>query len=385
MFKKNASVAYFPIGRFVSTTDGTEVTTGTPTGTYSKDGTEGTLSGTIAYKSTAKEWGITGLTGTEMNGDVIGLNFTLAGAVPIHYTIRTTTKLVSELVDAPAVATDGSLQVTLKSGTHTGAVIPTVTTVGTLTTYTGNTPQTGDSFARIGVAGAGLTALGDTRIANLDAAVSTRSTYAGGDTAGTTTLLSRLTSGRATLLDNLDAAISTRSTYAGADTSGTTTLLSRLTSGRAALLDNLDAAVTSRMATFAYTAPPTAAAIATAVWTTTTASDFATASSPGKILATQLGGAFTTTASSVFTTASLANAPSGGGGGGGGGVTLAELQDELDTRYVTTTNISAMAATLAGNLTENASHTTSSFTDIGGSTPRVTSVQTATTRTVTVN
>jgi hypothetical protein len=34
--------------------------------------------------------------------------------------------------------------------------------------------QTGDSFARIGAAGAGLTALGDARIANLDAAVSTR-------------------------------------------------------------------------------------------------------------------------------------------------------------------------------------------------------------------
>ena len=41
----------------------------------------------------------------------------------------------------------------------------------------------------IGVAGAGLTALGDTRLANLDAAISTRSTYAGADTAGTTTLL----------------------------------------------------------------------------------------------------------------------------------------------------------------------------------------------------
>lgn len=66
----------------------------------------------------------------------------------------------------------------------------------TVTTYTGNTPQTGDSFARlgapvgaslsadiaaveaqtddIGVAGAGLTALGDARLANLDAAVTTR-------------------------------------------------------------------------------------------------------------------------------------------------------------------------------------------------------------------
>lgn len=44
----------------------------------------------------------------------------------------------------------------------------------TVTTYTGNTVQTGDAFARVGAAGAGLTALGDTRIANLDAATSSR-------------------------------------------------------------------------------------------------------------------------------------------------------------------------------------------------------------------
>ena len=84
---------------------------------------------------------------------------------------------------------------------------------------------------------------------NLDAAVSSRSTYAGADTSGTTTLLTRLTSTRAGLLDNLDAAVSTRSTYAGADTSGTTVLLGRLTATRAGYLDNLtnlDAAVTSR-------------------------------------------------------------------------------------------------------------------------------------------
>lgn len=62
--------------------------------------------------------------------------------------------------------------VVLSGVTHTGAVIPTVSAV------TGHTPQTGDSFARIGAAGAGLTALGDTRIANLDATISSRSSTA---------------------------------------------------------------------------------------------------------------------------------------------------------------------------------------------------------------
>lgn len=54
-----------------------------------------------------------------------------------------------------------------------------VVLVDTVTTYTGNTPQTGDNFARIGAAGAGLTALGDARIVNLDATVSSRLATAG--------------------------------------------------------------------------------------------------------------------------------------------------------------------------------------------------------------
>lgn len=86
-------------------------------------------------------------------------------------------------------------------------------------------------------------------------------TNAPSDSSGVTTLLARLTNTRAGLLDNLDAAISSRSTYAGADTAGTTTLLSRLSGARALLLDNLDAAISSRLATAGYTAPPTAAAI----------------------------------------------------------------------------------------------------------------------------
>ncbi len=38
-------------------------------------------------------------------------------------------------------------------------LVDTATATGTLTTYTGNTPQTGDSFARIGATGSGLTSL----------------------------------------------------------------------------------------------------------------------------------------------------------------------------------------------------------------------------------
>lgn len=49
-----------------------------------------------------------------------------------------------------------------------------VTVLASVGTASTSTAQTGDAFARIGAAGAGLTALGDTRIANLDATVSSR-------------------------------------------------------------------------------------------------------------------------------------------------------------------------------------------------------------------
>lgn len=65
----------------------------------------------------------------------------------------------------------------------------------TLTTYTGDTPQSGDAFARIGANGAGLTAVGDS--------------------SGVTTLLARLSSARAAYLDNLSAgAVATASALA---------------------------------------------------------------------------------------------------------------------------------------------------------------------------
>jgi hypothetical protein len=67
-----------------------------------------------------------------------------------------------------AANANGGLPVLSSSGTTLAY------TVSTLTTYAGNTPQTGDVYARIGAAGAGLTALGDGRLAHLDADVSSR-------------------------------------------------------------------------------------------------------------------------------------------------------------------------------------------------------------------
>lgn len=70
-------------------------------------------------------------------------------------------------IAATAIVSNGAI--TTAAGKVSGVAL-----VDTLTTYTGNTPQTGDAFARIGVNGGGLTALGDSRMDNLNATVSSR-------------------------------------------------------------------------------------------------------------------------------------------------------------------------------------------------------------------
>lgn len=137
-----------------------------------------------------------------------------------------------------------------------------VGTVSTLTTYTGNTPQTGDGFARIGAAGAGLTALGDTRIANLDATVSSR-LAPGGTLATVTNLTNAPTSGdfTAAMKTSLNAAtpsvtVSDKTGFS-LSAAGIQAIWDALTSALTTvgsigklLVTQLDATISSRMATF---------------------------------------------------------------------------------------------------------------------------------------
>ena len=148
MFKKNTAVTGFQIGHFIQTADGAAKTTGTPSCKRLLDGTPGTLTNAASYDSTAGVWKID-LAAGDVNGDMVGLSFTLADCLPIGYTLRTTTKLVSDLNDAASAPS---------AATNASAVRTELTT----------------------------------ELGRIDAAVSTRSTYAGGDTSGTTTLLSRV-------------------------------------------------------------------------------------------------------------------------------------------------------------------------------------------------
>jgi hypothetical protein len=132
-------------------------------------------------------------------------------------TMKTSVTTAATAATPTAAAVTGAVgSVTGAVGSVTGAVGSVTGAVGSVTGLTAS--DVGAIKTTIGTAGAGLTALGDTRIAHLDADVSTRSTYAGGDTSGTTTLLSRVTATRAGYLDNLtdlDATISSRLATSG--------------------------------------------------------------------------------------------------------------------------------------------------------------------------
>ena len=98
MFKKNTAVTGFPIGNFIKTSNGTVVITGSPTCMRLVDSVGAALTNAASYNSSACMW-VTDLTACDMNGDMIGLTFYLANCIPISYSIKTTTKLVSELND----------------------------------------------------------------------------------------------------------------------------------------------------------------------------------------------------------------------------------------------------------------------------------------------
>jgi hypothetical protein len=86
------------------------------------------------------------------------------------------------------------------------------------------------------------------------------------------------------IVDNLNATVSSRSTLTAANVWDA--LETSITTGSSIglkLKTNLDAAITTRMATFTYTTPPTAATIATQVWTEPIPGTFAAGSAGAKL------------------------------------------------------------------------------------------------------
>ena len=86
------------------------------------------------------------------------------------------------------------------------------------------------------------------------------------------------------IVDNLNATVSSRSTLTAANVwDALETSITTASSIGLKLKTNLDAAISTRMATFTYTAPPTAATISTQVWTEPIPGTFAVGSAGAKL------------------------------------------------------------------------------------------------------
>jgi hypothetical protein len=331
VYKKNTAVTGFGV-TLRNKLDGSAVTTGTLTVYYTGDGgSQGTIAGAATHKGNG-QWTFD-ISQSEMNYNVIALTFSHTSIATFGITIRTVDPTVAvagaNVVSINSVATSSVTTVNANVGTTqphnftgtgasatvktdmvniAGSAVSTSTAQlgvnvvnfgGSAGTFASGRPEVNTTHAAGTAWGSGAItagaiasnaitaakiatdAIGAAQIA-ADAVAEIQaglSTYAGGDTSGTTTLLSRLTSTRAGLLDNLDAAVSTRSTYAGGDTSGTTTLLSRLTSTRAGYLDNIASAA------------PSAGSIADAVWDELLIDHIIVGSAGEALAAAQSGGA----------------------------------------------------------------------------------------------
>ena len=127
--------------------------------------------------------------------------------------------------------------------------------------------------------------IGDASVASVTGAVGSVTGNVGGNVAGSVASVSGAVgsvTGAVTVATNNDkTGYALTSAYDAAKTSASS---ADYTAARAAKLDNLDAAVTSRLAGASYSAPPSAASVADAVWDEATA-DHAATGTTGKALA----------------------------------------------------------------------------------------------------
>lgn len=139
MYPRNATTPpRIAIGAVVQISDGAVQTSGVSVAVRPEGGSETSSGGTVSYGSSSIVYYAPTQAETDYTAFVVVAYKT--GCIPVSQTIITT--------DSSTAGT-----VKLAPTTHTGAVVPTVTTL------TGHTPQTGDAYARLGApAGASVSA-----------------------------------------------------------------------------------------------------------------------------------------------------------------------------------------------------------------------------------
>jgi hypothetical protein len=151
------------------------------------------------------------LTSTEMNADTVAVivKTTSSGAktTPIVMYPEEAGDIRCDVVMISGDATAADNAESFFDGTGyagTNNVIPTVTTLTTKTGFSLSAAGIQAIWDALTSALTTASSIGKLLVDNVNATISSRSTYAGGDTSGTTTLLSRLSSARAGYLDNLN-------------------------------------------------------------------------------------------------------------------------------------------------------------------------------------
>lgn len=147
----NAGTITFPTtATLASTTNLTAGTIATVSGNV--NGSVGSVTGAVGS--------VTGLTAATVHSDLDDIQARLPAALTANGNMKSS---MVEILTTALTETAGLLAGGFKKFFNIAAPVSTmdvvarVTLTDTVTTYTGNTVQTGDSFARIGVAGAGLT------------------------------------------------------------------------------------------------------------------------------------------------------------------------------------------------------------------------------------
>lgn len=248
---------------------------GSPTTTLALTGTTIATSQVVASVSGAVG-SVTGAVGS-VTGNVGGS----VASVTAGVTVTTNNDKTGYALSASGLASISAWTVAL-TGNITGNLSGSVGSVTAGVTVTTNNDKTGYSLAAAGLASVTAWSVAITgnitgnlsgsvgsvtgnvggTVASVIGAVGSVTGNIGGNVAGSVASVTGLNAAL------LDVAVSTRSTYAGADTAGTTTLLARLTALRAGFLDNLQfldmSIIDARDAILGDI--PSAGAVAAAVW-----------------------------------------------------------------------------------------------------------------------
>jgi len=127
LVRRNQQITNLPIGRFISTSTGQEVTAGVVAATFYSGGNSGPITGLASYNSSGGTWVWNTIDASVMNSELVGLSFTLQGCIPIFHLLSTevntyvSSQVSSGLINTTSFAGDSLLST--QAGFYAGSVL----------------------------------------------------------------------------------------------------------------------------------------------------------------------------------------------------------------------------------------------------------------------